>query len=154
MKMELTLRPSGAPESLLHLIFEKPTGQPGTYSHLCSPTLDSGNSCTRAVIQKGFTNLSCFAFDAFSRRTLVRSKSGISRRTVWEIDQEWTDIWHGLHLKYRRLGGGAITVIFGQIAFQAYSSVVEKEGSSLTKFNQGEAKNEACGYSVLLERSQ
>jgi hypothetical protein len=147
--IELTVRPSGAPESLLHIIFEKPTSQPGTYSHLSSPTLDSGNSCTDAVMQKGLTSVSCFAFDAFSRRTLVRSKSGVSRRTVWEIDQEWNDLWDELHLKYRQLGG-AITVIFGEIAFQAYSSVVEKEGSSLTKFND----NEECGYAVLLERSQ
>ena len=147
--IELTVRPSGAPESLLHLIFEKPTSQPGTYSHLCSPTLDIGNSCTKAVMQKRFTSVSCFAFDVFSRRTLVRLNSGDSRRTVWEIDQEWNDVWDELHIKYRQLGG-AITVIFGEIAFEAYVSVVEKEGSSLTNFNE----NEECGYTVLLERSQ
>ena len=150
METELTLRSSGAPESLLHFIFEKPTGHPGTYSHLCSPTLDIGNSCTRAVIRKGFTSSSCFAFDVLSRRTTVRSKSGVSRRTIWDIDQEWNDEWDELHCRYRQLGGGAITVVFGQIAFRAYLSVVTKEGTSLQRLN----KNQACGYAVFLERSK
>ena len=148
MEIELTLRPSGAPESLLHLIFEKPTGQPGTYSHLCSPTLDSGNSCTRAILQKGFTSVSCFAFDIFSRRTLVRSKSGVSRRTIWDIDEEWNVEWDKLHHQYRQLGG-AITVIFGQIAFKAYDSLVQNKGLLLRKVNEHE--NLPRGFSVLLE---
>ena len=148
--MELTLRSSGAPQSLLHKIYEKPTGHPGTYSHPRSPTLDTGNSCTRASMRKGFSRNSCFAFDVFSRRTITRSESGLSRSTIWDIDREWNEEWEQLHHQYRQFGGGAITMVFGQIAFQSYLSVVKREEMSLQRLNE----NQPCGYAVFLERSK
>jgi hypothetical protein len=121
--MELIFRPSGVPESSLHLIFGEPTGGPRTYSW------------KRAVIEKGFVS-SCFAFDVFSPRTLESSDS--------------IRVSDDIHRRYRRWGG-AITLIFGNVAAEAYYRVVEKEGLQLTEYESHETK-ELCG-TVLLERS-
>ena len=142
----LIFRPSGVPESELWCIFEKPTRKHGTYSFLDSPTLDFRNCATRAVMEKGFTENSCFGFDVFSRRT---SATHGSKTSIWSIDPEWTSAYHNLHRQYRQLGG-SVVVVFGENAFLAYYAVVEMEESSLERLNP----DEPCGYSVFLERSQ
>lgn len=147
-KSRLTgVRPSGAPQSILHIILDKPTGKEGTYTHLSSPTLDPGNDTTRALMKKCLTSSSCFAFDHFSRRVIT---SRPRRFTVRNICGEWNHVHDKLHSEYRKLGG-KVALIFGDQAFKAYLTVVEKENSvaleSLTK-------NRRCGYTVLIERKK
>ena len=145
-EIKLILRPSGAPESLLHLIFGKPSAQPGTYSHLSSPTLDSGNNGTSGILQKGFTSVSCFAFDTFSRRT--HDGSDLENWNIWNVDDEWNDNWDELHHEYGKLGG-EVTIIFGNTAFLAYQSVVIEEGLSLMTIKP--TGNVQHGCTVMVE---
>jgi hypothetical protein len=97
-------------------------------------------------MEKGFTENCCFAFDVFSRRA---SATKGSKASIWSVDPYWTSVYQNLHHEYRQFGG-AVTLIFGDIAFLAYCTVVEMEGSSLERLNP----DDPCGYSVLLERSQ
>jgi hypothetical protein len=111
---------------IVELLGFKPSDCPPKPLHLIfQKQNDGGNLFKGNVTKKGFTDLYSLRFDW-------------NETTGFTIPGKVSD----------RLGG-AVTLIFGSRAFEAYREVVRNEGSWLSELNPGGA----CGYSVLEEHS-
>lgn len=99
-----------------------------------------------SLIRKGFRSNICFAFDSFTRRVIIKFES---RHTAREVFPEFAECNDDLHREYRARGG-RITLVMGDKAMLSYLAIVKQEGLEYQRLD----KNEACGYSVWLERSQ
>ena len=95
----------------------------GTFQHLLSPPLDSGNKSANLLLKKGFRSHNCFVFDSFIRRVNIPGRVKRGPREIWP---EFADCYDRLHSKFRALGG-LVTLVMGDNAVKAYNDVIRNE---------------------------
>jgi hypothetical protein len=140
----LTRRPSGTPEQVMHVILDCPTSKNGTFSHPSAPPLDSANKSASLLLQKGFRTHNCFVFDAFPRRINIPT---VLKRNAFEIWPEFANCYDKLHSQYRAKGG-LVTLIVGGNAEKAYNAIIRREHAVK------EAIFRSANFDVWAERSR
>jgi hypothetical protein len=140
------VRPSGHPTQILHVVLDCPTLTRGTYTSLDYPVLDPQNNSMNALLEKGFNDRNCFAFDSFPRRV----KFGTKERAVANNSRTWQkkvprEIWpefksshDELHKEYRK-HGGEVTLLMGDNAYNAWRDVVRTERVDVVELKHYEA---------------
>jgi hypothetical protein len=141
------VRPSGIPENALHVILDFPKIKPGTFTHLKSPPLDSGN-CSELLLlnkeRKGFTSRNCFIYYSFPRRCYFESTTACpSPRDKWHTLREAHDRLHA----YWRSRGGKVVLLMGDNAERAYNDMVRRDNVVKDSVDLGTT------FSVWVERS-
>jgi hypothetical protein len=146
--MMLTLsRPSGTPESGVHVLLDCPTLDPKTHTHIDSALLDWNNYTGKHLLLKGFQDTDFFAFDTFSRRVKYPKAFPSQKRNPRKIWPNFAKNHDELHSEYRK-HGGHVTLIMGKNAWDAYLDVLKREG---VEMKLDKAFYEGDGFTVWAE---
>ena len=133
---------------MLHIIHDYPKMEPGTFSHLKSPPLDSGNPSGHLLMAKGgkgFKTRNCFVFESFPRRCNFKPTLACpSPRNKWPTLRGAHDRLHA----YWRSRGGKVILIMGDNAEKAYNDMVRQDNLLKDSVFTTEA------FNVWVERSR